>query len=103
MTRNEIDKIFDLLGVYRTNDQHLQDKRLRSAWFLTLKPFEAKDVQEAVGAYFRKKQFWPDVTEIALLCPQPKDPETLASEQRFREDVERFDRWYEEYYEGKKC
>lgn len=69
LTRKDIDDLFDLLAIFRPNDAHLADKRLRSAWLLVLSPYSRDDVREAVGAWFRKSKYWPEPAEIAALCP----------------------------------
>lgn len=69
MTKEDIDRLFELLEIYRPKDKHLEDKRLRSAWLLVLEPYKPEDVRQAVADYFRAKKFWPDVTDLAALCP----------------------------------
>ena len=71
MTKQEMDGLWALLGIFRKNDPHLLDKKLKAAWLLVLSPFAAADVKSAVAAYFREKSFWPDVSEIATRCPSP--------------------------------
>lgn len=73
MTQEEIDKLFELLLVFRPNDPRAKDKRLKSAWYLVLAPYKRDDVREAVAGYFREKSFWPDVTDIASRCHMPED------------------------------
>lgn len=69
MTGNDIDRLFELLAIFRPGDKHLEDRKLRSAWLLVLKPYSVEDVREAVASYFREKRYWPEVTEIATRCP----------------------------------
>lgn len=69
LTKKDIDDLFDLLAIFRKNDQHLNQEDLRYAWLLVLYPYERHDVREAVGAWFRKSKYWPDPAEIASLCP----------------------------------
>ena len=73
MTREDTDRLFELLSIYRPNDPHAQDKTLRSAWALVLEPYAPEDVRVAVAEYFRESKYWPDVTDIASRCPQPKE------------------------------
>ena len=70
MTREDTDRLFELLSIYRPNDPHAQDKTLRSAWALVLEPYFVEDVRVAVAEYFRESKFWPDVTDIAVRCPK---------------------------------
>lgn len=72
MTREDTDRLFALLAIYRPNDPHAEDNTLRSAWALVLEPYAPDDVRAAVAAYFRESKYWPDVTDIASRCPQPK-------------------------------
>lgn len=70
MTGQDIDKLFELLAIFRPGDKHLGDKQLRSAWLFVLKPYAPEDVREAVAQYFRESSYWPDVTDIAKRCPK---------------------------------
>ena len=78
MTRDDIEKLWALLALYRPNDRHLQDEKLKSLWLLTLEPYAPADVKAAVAGYFREKKFWPDVTDIAVGCPPPPEPPRTA-------------------------
>lgn len=69
LTREDIDNLFELLRVFRPNDQHLEQKYLRSAWLLALKPYNRDDVRDSIGAWFRQSKYWPEPSEIAALCP----------------------------------
>ncbi len=71
MTREETDRLFELLAIFRPGDKHLENKPLRAAWQLVLEPYQAADVKQAVAAYFRECKFWPDVTDISVRCPSP--------------------------------
>lgn len=69
MTTEEMDGLWELIGIFRKNDPHLKDKKLKNAWLLVLEPYERDDVRNAVAAYFRECGYWPDVTDIARRCP----------------------------------
>lgn len=69
MTGQDIDRLFELLAIFRPGDKHLEDQNLKNAWLFVLKPYCPEDVREAVAEYFRKNKYWPDVTDIAKLCP----------------------------------
>lgn len=69
MTGQDVDRLFDLLAIFRPKDKRLKDQTLRNAWMFVLKPYDPDDVREAVAEYFREKSYWPDVTEIAKRCP----------------------------------
>lgn len=69
MTTEEMDGLWELIGIFRKNDPHLKDKKLKNAWLLVLEPYERDDVRNAVAAYFRECGYWPDVTDIAKRCP----------------------------------
>lgn len=71
MTRDDVDRLWGLLAIFRGNDPHLGDKKLKAAWHLVLEPYDPADVKAAVAAYFREKRYWPDVTDIAALCQKP--------------------------------
>ena len=70
MTGQDIDRLFELLAIFRPGDKHLADRNLKNAWLLVLKPYKTEDVRNAVAEYFRKNKYWPDVTDIANLCPE---------------------------------
>lgn len=69
MTGQDIDRLFELLAIFRPEDKHLEDQNLKNAWLFVLKPYCPEDVRGAVAEYFRKNKYWPDVTDIARLCP----------------------------------
>lgn len=70
MTGQDVDRLFELLAIFRPGDKHLGDKKLRSAWLFVLKPYAVDDVRNAVADYFRESSYWPDVTDIAKRCPK---------------------------------
>lgn len=72
MTGQDIDRLFELLGIFRPGDKHLEDQNLKNAWLLVLKPYKTEDVRNAVAEYFRQNKYWPDVTDISRLCPPIK-------------------------------
>ena len=76
----DINDLFDILAAYRKNDPHLQDKSTKATWFLSLKPYEKADIQEAIGAWFRKSKYWPEPSEIAALCPALPEPDREPGE-----------------------
>lgn len=69
MNRQEIDRIWTLLGKCRQGDEHLKDTDLKLAWELILEPYKYEDVKRAVVAHFRESKFWPDVGEITRFLP----------------------------------
>lgn len=74
LTRKDIDDLFDILAAYRQNDPKLSDKATKAAWMLSLKPYKKSDIQEAIGAWFRRSKYWPEPSEIAALCPALPEP-----------------------------
>lgn len=69
MNKKEVEGLFSLLAIYRPGDKRLEDKKLQAAWLLVLEPFPPADVKAAVATYFRTSKHFPDVTDIAILCP----------------------------------
>ena len=57
LTRKDIDDLFDILAAYRQNDPKLSDKATKAAWMLSLKPYKKSDIQEAIGAWFRRSKY----------------------------------------------
>ena len=77
MTREDTDRLFELLRIFRPNDPKADDKKLRAAWALVLAPYRVEDVRVAVAQWFRESGYWPDVSDIARRCPAPEqDRET---------------------------
>ena len=83
MTGQDIDRLFELLAILRPGDKHLTDQRLKNAWLFVLKPYCPEDIREAVAEYFRQNKYWPDVTDIAKLCP----PIEVESQSGFSEET----------------
>ena len=93
MNKKEIEQLFQLLAIYRPGDKRLEDKTLKAAWLLVLEPFSPAEVKTAVGAYFRESKYFPDVSDIALLCP--KAPPVLQAA-----EVGRWQGWEANGYQG---
>ncbi len=74
MTREDTDRLFELLAIYRPGDKHLENRPLRLVWAMTLAPYTPEDVREAVASYFRECKYWPDVTDISTRCPPLPEP-----------------------------
>lgn len=98
MTGQDIDRLFELLAIFRPGDKHLTDQNLKNGWLFVLKPYCPEDVREAVAGYFRRNKYWPDVTDIAKLCPpietggRNEFPEkTNHSRQRRLEMIRKYD------------
>lgn len=80
MTRADVDRLFQLLAIYRPGDARADNKQLRAAWALVLEPYPPEAVREAVAAWFRECSWWPDVSDIARRCPvQPEAPRPSAA------------------------
>lgn len=102
LTRKDIDDLFDLLAIFRPNDAHLADRRLRAAWLLALSPYSRDDVREAVGAWFRKSKYWPEPAELAALCPplsQERSTRRDCPPDGIQEDFARMDRFLQQLRE----
>lgn len=75
MTKKEMNKVWQLIGTYRKGDQRLSDQQLLRAWYMALAPYRFEDVENAVTAYFRKNNFWPNVSEIVKELPLVSEAE----------------------------
>ena len=75
MTKKDIDDLFALLRICRQGDRRVDDPQLRSAWLMVLKPYRREDVKAALTEHLRKSKFFPDPSEIAVLCPPPAEAE----------------------------
>lgn len=101
MTKQDMDGLWKLLGIYRPNDPRLDDKTLKAAWLLVLEPYNPADVKSAVAAYFRGSKYWPDPSDIATRCPPPPE-EAVRQEQSAptgRADP-RVREWWEDFRAG---
>lgn len=102
MTREDTDRLFELIGIFRPSDPKLNDKRLRSAWALVLEPYDVDEVRAAVAEYFRTKKYFPDVTDISSRCRQPEKPirVQMPDEQKYMEKTKKWaDEWHRELRE----
>ena len=72
MEKDDVKNLWELLRIFRPNDPHLNDKQLKNVWALVLAPYTVDDVRAAVAEYFREQKYWPDVTDIASRCPNPR-------------------------------
>ena len=69
MTGQDIDRLVELLAIFRPGGKRLKDQSLKNGWLFVLKPYRPEDVREAMAEYLRRSKYWPDVTDIAKLCP----------------------------------
>lgn len=95
LTKDDTRNLWKLLEIFRPGDKHLKNSQLLSAWALVLEPYKPEDVRSAVVQYFRTSSFWPDVTDIARLCPQP-DAEERAADHSAKwtpKDIQRSAEW----------
>lgn len=92
MNRQEMDKIWKLIGSLRFGDPRANDLTVKAAWGLVLEPYDYKAVMDAVLAHFRGSKYFPDVGEITRhLPPLPsREPEAAP---RYSEDFVRCARW----------
>ncbi len=74
LTQQDVNDLFDILALYRKNDPRLRDQNIKTIWMLSLKPYKKSDIQEAIGAWFRRSKYWPEPSEIAALCPALPEP-----------------------------
>lgn len=77
MTKQDMDGLWKLLGIYRPKDPRLEDKTLKAAWLLVLEPYDPADVKSAVAAYFRGSKYWPDPSDITTRCPPPPEQDAV--------------------------
>ena len=93
MTKQDMDGLWKLLGIYRAGDKHLGDGTLKAAWFLVLEPYDPADVKQAVADYFRECKYWPDVTDISSRCPKLTRTAAPAEQDEVRYDPEALVPW----------
>ena len=99
MTREDTDRLFELIAVFRPADPKLKNRTLRAAWALVLEPYEVNDVRAAVADYFRTNKYFPDVTDISSRCRQPEKPvRTWTPGGKERKDMYKTIAWAEEWH-----
>ena len=99
MTREDTDRLFELIAVFRPADPKLKNRTLRAAWALVLEPYEVNDVRAAVADYFRTNKYFPDVTDISSRCRQPEKPvRTWTPGGKERKDMDKTFAWAEEWH-----
>lgn len=62
MEKNEVGKLFTLLGQFYPNKQLSENMKL--AWGIALEPYRYGDVKTAAVAYVRRNKFFPDVADL---------------------------------------
>lgn len=86
MTREDIERLFDLLKIYFPNSKKTGDKKLQSAWLRLLEPYSPETVQKAITDTLRGNVNFPDPQKIAVLCetvePAPKELASTVDHQR---------------------
>ena len=58
MTGQDIDRLFELLAIFRPGDKHLEDQNLKNAWLFVLKPYCPEDVRKALPPSRSRKPKW---------------------------------------------
>ena len=87
MTRQDSNKIIDLMSILCPRNKKCIDKKFATAWLLALAPYEYEAVKKAVVHYSRQKNFFPDVAELIALIPS-----TQPVIENIRDDFERMQR-----------
>lgn len=72
MTKNEVEKLFNLLTSYFSGAKQLNENlaNTKLAWDIALEPYRWEDVREAVISYARVNKFFPRVADITELFPK---------------------------------
>lgn len=87
MTRQDSNKILDLIAILCPRNKKYIDKKFAAAWMLALAPYEYEAVKKAVVHYSRHKNFFPDVSELIALIPSSQ-----PAVENIRDDFERMQR-----------
>lgn len=87
MTRQDSNKILDLMAILCPRNKKYIDKKFAAAWILALAPYDYEAVKKAVVHYSRQKNFFPDVAELIALMPSSQ-----PAIENMRDDFERMQR-----------
>lgn len=101
MTRDDTEKLFELLAIYFPNNQKARSKTQISAWHLLLEPYATDTVRQAVVEQLRENVNFPDPQKIAVRCeyisPREKKIDFVSDKLKRSESVRL--RLVEEYHQ----
>lgn len=92
MTREETDKLFDLLEQFYPNAKQVKSEKTKIAWSMALKDFTYNDVKNSAIDYAIEGQYFPNLTDITLKLK----PKTTTNQYRdkygtLREAIEKLE------------
>lgn len=91
MTREDTEKLFELLAIYFPNNQKARSKTQISAWHLLLEPYATDTVRQAVVEQLRENVNFPDPQKIAVRCeyisPREKEIDFVSDKLNRSESV----------------
>lgn len=74
MTRNDVHRLFDLLGQLYQGNRRPRDAVTVAIWAEVLKPWSYEQVRQAVVERARVNRYYPDPSEIAGFLPPVDEP-----------------------------
>lgn len=74
MTRQEVHRLFDLLGNLYQGNRRSRDDVTVAIWAEVLKPWSYEQVRTAVVERARVNRYYPDPSEIAEFLPKTEEP-----------------------------
>lgn len=79
MTRNDIDRLFQLLAIYYPTSPKVRSEITKQSWFLVLEPFDPEDVKKALVLHMQTSKHFPFVQEISTRCKLPATEPTEST------------------------
>lgn len=74
MNKQDIAKLFALLGTIYPNAKNQTGSATVSAWQMILEPWDYKDAKQAVILRARENPFYPNPSELVPYLPKPEPP-----------------------------
>lgn len=74
MNKQDIAKLFALLGTIYPNAKNQTGSATVSAWQMILEPWDYKDAKQAVILRARENPFYPNPSELVHYLPKPEPP-----------------------------
>lgn len=105
MNKQDIAKLFALLGTIYPNAKNQTGSATVSAWQMILEPWDYKDAKQAVILRARENPFYPNPSELIPYLPKPEHPKAKEApmpepsdaylEKFYAKAGEQHERWHE--------
>ena len=72
MTKNDVEKLFNLLDILHPAGKKPRDPATIAAWQMVLEPFDYDQVKQAAVTHARQNRYSPEPAEIVANIPVPE-------------------------------